>query len=119
MEEVVVSPSYYPSNRNGNLAVNASTGVEYDWKVGSRDMHRLYKVTDSSGYYDSRGYLRNKNSVPNYEPNHLYFDSPEQASKHLRMPVNDVLAREWREKVERMFPVNSETQHQQAVFRED
>ena len=119
MEEVVMTPTYYPSNRNGNLAVNAATGVEYEWKVGSFDMHRLYTVVDASGYYDRRGYLRRKNSPPNYEPNHLYFDSPDQASKHLRMSVSEKVAQEWREKVARMFPQSSETQHQQGVFKEE
>lgn len=95
---------YYPSNQDGYYIVNAKTGVRYPWKVGSFDSNRLYKVTDATGFMDRNGYRLQKNDEPNYEPNFLYYDSPEQAAKHLRMKLDPKRALMWHNKYNELFP---------------
>jgi hypothetical protein len=96
--------AYYPSNQDAYYIVNAMTGVRYPWKVGSYESHRLYKVTDASGFNDRNGYRLQKNDEPNYEPNFLYYDSPEQASKHLRMKLDAKRSLEWHNRYKLLFP---------------
>lgn len=95
---------YYPSNKDGYYIVNAVTGHRYPWKVGSYNSYRLYKVTDSTGFNDRDGYRIQKNDDPNYEPNFLYYDSPEQASKHLRTKLDPRVALEWHNQYNIRFP---------------
>ena len=95
---------YYPSNKDGYHIVNAVTGHSYPWKVGSYDSYRLYKVTDATGFHDKNGYRLQKNDEPNYEPNFLYYDSPEQAAKHLKMKLDPKEALKWHNKYNLLFP---------------
>lgn len=95
---------YYPSNHDAQYIVNAITGIRYPWKVGSYMSHSLYKVTDSSGFNDREGYRLQKNDEPNYEPNFLYYDSPEQAAKHLRMKLVPQDALAWHSRYKLLFP---------------
>lgn len=95
---------YYPSNSDGHYIVNAITGVRYPWKVGTYESYRLYKVTDATGFSDKYGYRIQKNDEPNYDPNFLYYDSPEQASKHLRIKISPQEALEWHNRYKRLFP---------------
>ena len=71
---------YYPSNINGTEIVNAITGEKYNNPnliVGTYDEHKLFRVIDVSGLYDSNG---NKLSthITNVTPNKLFYDSKEQ-----------------------------------------
>lgn len=70
---------YYPSNVMNQLIVNAITGVKYPYRVGSKESLRLYKVTDTTGAYNSHGKKKYTDDLklgqhPN--PNHYYFDNP-------------------------------------------
>jgi hypothetical protein len=78
--------SYFPSNKENSFIVNAETGEAYPWRVGSRDSCRLFKMVDSTGTCDSNGFKMNHNddAYPNRNPNHIYYDSPEQYMKHQR-----------------------------------
>lgn len=96
--------AYYPSNYDAHYIVNAMTGVRYPWKVGSYQSYRLYKVTDATGFNDREGYRLQKNDEPNYEPNFLYYDSPEQAAKHLRIKLVPQEALAWHNRYKQLFP---------------
>jgi len=93
-------PSYYPSNTAGRAIINAITGVEYPWKVGSKDSERLFKVVDATGTHDSTGRKLKKNSktYPNPNPNHCYYESPQQYMMHRKMTVNPNLIEQWEAK---------------------
>ena len=71
---------YYPSN-NGYI-VNAKTGIQYPIKFKSKDTSALYHVIDSSAKYDKHGYIRDRKINYINEPNHLFYDSPEQYKMH-------------------------------------
>jgi len=65
-------PRSFSSNVQGRYIVNAVTGVEYPWRVGSACEDLLWKVCDARA---SRG---------KYEPDFYFYDSPQQAAEHRR-----------------------------------
>lgn len=62
----------FSSNVQGRYIVNAVTGVQYPWRVGSACEDLLWKVCDARV---SRG---------KYEPDFYFYDSPQQAAEHRR-----------------------------------
>jgi len=92
-------PFYFPSNKPGMLLKNAVTGLDYPWKVGSIDSLRLFKVVDTLGLYDATGVKLNKKSpdFPNRNPNHCYYDSPQQYMTHSRNTLDPELIKRWKE----------------------
>lgn len=66
----------FPSNVQGRYIVNAVTGVEYPWRVGSVYEDLLWKVCDARA---SRG---------KFEPDFYFYDSPQQAAEHRRFHRN-------------------------------
>ena len=91
-------PFYFPTNKPGMFIKNAVTGLEYPWKVGTRDSQVLFKVVDTLGLYDATGVKLNKKSAnfPNRNPNHCYYDSPEQYMTHSRNQLNPLLVKQWK-----------------------
>tara|TARA_Y100001958_G_C21245603_1_gene575399 strand:- start:4215 stop:4649 length:435 start_codon:yes stop_codon:yes gene_type:complete len=70
---------YYPSNVMNQIIVNAVTGVKYPYRVGTKDALRLYKVTDTTGCFSSKGKKKNTDDLKEgqeKDPNHYYFDNP-------------------------------------------
>ena len=90
---------YYPSNKPQTNVRNAVTGVKYPYLVGSADQRALYKMVDSTGTCDGDGFMiTSKYDLPNSNPNHLFYDSPEQCMSNLRISIQpDDIAR-WRER---------------------
>lgn len=98
---------YYPSNKSHSFIYNAITGEQYPWRVGSRDQSRLYKIVDATGTCDSDGYVissRKESTNPN--PNHLFFDSPEECMKHLRIKIAPENIAIWRAKFKERFTID-------------
>jgi hypothetical protein len=89
--------AYYPSNTQGGFIVNAITGVEYPWRVGSEDARRLFRAVDTTGTHDKEGRKLKPNSpdFPNPNPNHLYYDSPQQFMQHRRVKITPALVEQW------------------------
>jgi len=77
---------YFPSNQQNSFIVNAETGEVYPWRVGSHDSLRLFQMVDVTGTCDNNGYELKitEEGFPNRNPNHIYYDSPEQYMKHQR-----------------------------------
>ena len=74
---------YYPTKpSNNNYIVNAKTGIKYSIKFNSKESRALYHVIDSTAFYDKEGYIRNRKLNYINEPNHLFYDSPEQYKMH-------------------------------------
>jgi len=87
---------YFPSNNPQTLIRNAITGVEYSYYTGSKEQTLLFKCVDSTGKYDSQGYLIKSMLTPtNPNPNHLYFDSPEQCMRHLNISFSTDFIQKW------------------------
>jgi len=84
---------YFPSNKQNSFIVNAETGVAYPWRVGSYDSRRLFKMVDTTGVCDINGFMidRHTESYPNRNPNHIYYDSPDQFMKHHRTTLTPQL----------------------------
>jgi len=108
----VVKRSYYTSNKPGTFIRNAITGREYEWKVGTSDSLRLFKVVDTIGNHDKNGcqnpQSNKKRGLPltyNSEPNHLYYDTPEEFMRHRNCRINKDLILQWNEKRKQLFPV--------------
>lgn len=97
-----VRRSYYPSNSLETPVVNAVSGVPYPFAVGSLASMRLYHVTDATGTTSASGAAEGFNP----EPNHLYYDNPQQYMRHRGgrkgVSAKDVAA--WESKVARLFP---------------
>jgi len=89
--------SYHPSNVQGAIIVNAITGVEYPWRVGSKDARRLFRAVDTTGTRDKQGYKLKTTSpdFPNPNPNSYYYDSPQQFMQHQRVKLNPELVEQW------------------------
>lgn len=93
--------SYYPSNTPDSFIKNAVTGTAYPWKVGSKDSKRLFKVVDALGLHDKQGIKlpgrKRRSDVvqANPNPNHLYYDSPEEFMRHRNCTVSPVLIERW------------------------
>lgn len=94
---------YYPT-KHGGICVNAVTGSRYPYIQGKFESLRLYQVVDASGKCDSRGYMRGRWDPPNKTSNFLYYDSPEQYSRHQNVDTSGKSAYQWHNDVKRMFP---------------
>ena len=89
-------PRYYPSNQPQSFIKNAVTGVPYPYVVGSKEQNLLYKIVDTTGRCDSGGYgIKLRSDLPNFNTNHLFFDSPEQCMSHLRLTLNPDDVKRW------------------------
>ena len=92
-------PRYFPSNKPQMFIRNAVTGVPYPFVVGSKDQSTLYKLVDTTGTCDSDGYvIKSRSNLPNYNSNHLFFDSPEQCMSHMRIQLNPDHVKHWRDR---------------------
>ena len=102
-------PSYFPSNSQGNFIKNAITGVEYTWRVGTNDARRLFRVIDTTGLYDPNGRRLRRDAVnfPNPQPNHCYYESPEQYMRHRKATISQELINRW-ERAQQEFKVQEE-----------
>ena len=93
--------AYYPYNESDSFIKNAITGTAYPWKVGSKDSKRLFKVVDTLGIYDNQGIKlpgrkrRSDFGQVNPNPNHLYYDSPEEFMRHRNCRVSPALIESW------------------------
>jgi len=112
IRNVITKRTYYTSNISGSFIRNAITGREYQWKVGTSDSHRLFKVVDTIGHHDKNGcriiHPNKKRGVPtiyNSEPNHLYYDTPEEFMRHRNCRINKDLNLQWNENRNHLFPV--------------
>jgi len=100
---------FYTTKRNSKI-VNAVTGLEYPWVQGSLNEKRLYKVIDSTVYYDDEGFFRSRKSAINYNSNLLYFDSPEQYLTYMRVKVDQKKKYEimkWHDNNRKLFSNNN------------
>lgn len=88
---------YYTSNTQGAFIVNAITGVEYPWRIGSKDGRRLFRSVDTTGTRDKQGFKLKVTSpdFPNPNPNNYYYDSPQQFMQHQKMKLNPELIEKW------------------------
>lgn len=88
---------YYPSNSQGQFILNAVTGIEYPYRTGSLEARQLFKVVDTIGTCDNKGFKLKKNALeyPNPSPNHCYYDNPQQYVTHRRMTVQPELIERW------------------------
>lgn len=92
---------YYPSNKAQSYIRNAVTGVKYSFTVGSAAQRALYKMVDATGTCDSDGFvITSKYDLPNSNPNHLFYDSPEQCMSNLRISIQPEDIMRWRERTQ-------------------
>jgi len=96
---------YYPTKLRGRI-VNAKTGIQYPYYQGSYEELQLYKVIDSTASCDENGYMLSRTDPVNKTSNFLYYDSPEQGNRHLRMSLSPERIKIWHKNHNRMFPPN-------------
>jgi len=65
---------------------------------------RLYKVVDATAFHTKEGYVRERKEEIHKEPNFLYYDSPEQYGRHIRVDVDPALCAQWHARGRRYFP---------------
>ena len=85
---------YYPTNPSlYSYIVNAKTGIKYPVKFNSAESSALYHVIDSTAKYDKNGFIRNRKNNYINEPNHLFYDSPEQYKMHngSKISTNEII----------------------------
>lgn len=90
---------YYPSNSPDKFVRNAQTGIEYSFKVGSREQNSLFKSVDTTGVCDEDGYVIHyqHGDRPNPNTNHLFYDTPEQCMRHLGVSFERSFIEKWHE----------------------
>lgn len=98
-------PKYYPT-KLGRQIVNAITGSKYPYIQGSFEELRLYKIVDVTATCDEHGVKLPLFSPANRTPNFLYYDSPEQGMRHLKLAFSYGHFNKWHEDRARMFPNN-------------
>jgi hypothetical protein len=94
---------YYPT-RIGGRCVNAQTGQSYPCNQGSYYEMQLYKSMDCTGFHDANGYIRDTRDPVNKEPLMLFYDTPEEWSRHHKATLNPHLAGWWRARKAASFP---------------
>ena len=94
---------YYTSNIMGGNIRNAITGAPYPEKVGTKESLRYFRITDSSGTCNSAGERLRRNEETNREPNHLYYNGPNEAISH-GWDVSAESIEAWRHKQISLFP---------------
>jgi len=96
----VKKPYYFPSNSSETKIRNAVTGIEYQWKVGSYDSLRLFKMVDSTGRYSSVGtrIKQSSSDYPNPNANHCYYDSPQQYMTHRKAKLDPLFVQQWEDR---------------------
>ena len=105
----VIRYEYYPSNISDTFIRNAVTGRCYPFKVGSNESRRLFKVIDTIGNIDSNGrkiQVIKKHGVItpiNSNPNHLYYNSPEEYMRHRHCEVQPEFIKQWKERCEKFI----------------
>ena len=91
-------PKSYPSNIQGQRIVNAMTGTVYDYRVGSKDETRLFKVATSQPFKKHVDLLGEEViDADGYQMNTLFYDNPEQYEKHRFLTLSDELKMSWYE----------------------
>lgn len=102
---------YYPSNTQGVFIVNAITGVDYPWRVGTKEARRLFQSVDTTGTRDKQGFKLKVTSpdFPNPNPNNYYYDSPQQFMQHQKASLTLQLIEKWHT-AQQEFSIVQETQ---------
>ena len=94
--------SYY-SDVVGSLIVDAITGEQYPWRVGSLNEQRFFKVTDTTNNADAT----RKGNYDNYQgrsSRKAYYENPHAFMRHKTIELDEEIIREWYVKVNKMFP---------------
>jgi hypothetical protein len=98
-------PKCYPTSLRGHIK-NGKTGKDYGCMQGSYEELKYYKVIDSRGIYDEKGYKTGRKDPVNKDPVILYYDSPIQYMQHMKVELKKEDIKEWHEYKSRMFPDN-------------
>lgn len=98
-------PKCYPTALHGRIK-NGQTGLDYGCMQGSYEELRYYKVIDSRGIYDKHGCRTGRKDPINKDPILLYYDSPIQYMRHMKVELSEKDVKEWYEHKSRMFPDN-------------
>lgn len=97
---------YHPT-KLGGACVNAQTGNRYSIMQGSFEELQLYKIIDTTSYYDNNGF-RPENKQTNLDPNLLYYDSPEEYMRHMKTNISQEQVNRWHVNKKLMFPESNE-----------
>jgi hypothetical protein len=98
-------PKCYPTSLRGRIK-NGKTGMDCGCMQGSYEELKYYKVIDSRGMYDERGYKTGRKEPVNKDPILLYYDSPMQYMRHMNVELKEEDIKQWYEDKRRMFPDN-------------
>ena len=87
---------YYTTNTTKHSRIiNAKTGVPYYFNFNSIESKNLYHVIDNTAKYDKNGFIKNRKLTYINEPNHLFYDSPEQYKLHHGSNMKPETILEW------------------------
>ena len=89
---------YFPSK--GKYILDAATGAEYPYKVGTFDEKRFFKVVDSSDILESNG----RKSYNSKNSNILFYSSPEMYMKHRNVLLDEEIIKGWHDKYNMLYP---------------
>lgn len=92
------APTRHNSNVMSQYAVNAVTGENYPYKVGTYDTLRLFRVRDSTSTYTNDGkYIRSSNRTATHmrNPHYLYYDGPKEYMDHTGNTVDQHIIEKW------------------------
>jgi hypothetical protein len=98
----------YETNTTPNFKIrDAITGVYYNYRVGSKDENRFYKVCWATGYKGRQS------------PMVLFFNGPNEFERHMLIKLKDKDKMEWRMKYIANYCNNKETSDNDFVHEDE
>jgi hypothetical protein len=86
---------YTTTSSKYSKIINAKTGVPYYFNFNSLESKKIYHVIDATAKYDKNGFIKNRKLCYFNEPNHLFYDSPEQYKLHHGSNMKTETILEW------------------------
>ena len=93
----------YYSDIVGSPILDAITGEQYPWRVGSFNENRFFKVTDTTNNVDTTR-KGDYDSCYGRSSHKAYYENPHSYMNHKRIELDEELVRQWYDKVNRLFP---------------
>ena len=93
----------YYSDIVGNLIVDAITGEQYPWRVGSLNEQRFFKVIDTTNIADASR-KNNYNQYQGRSSRKAYYENPHAFMRYKGIELDAEIVNNWYEKVNMLFP---------------
>jgi hypothetical protein len=81
----------YYSNTPDSYILDAVTGAQYPWKVGSVDEERFFRVINTTGNLDQQSQK-------------AFYENPHTYMKHTKIQLHEDTITNWYENIKKLYP---------------